>query len=248
MKRIIPCLDMVNGRVVKGVRFVDLKDAGDPAEIAARYEKVGADELVLLDINATHEGRATLIDVVRRTCAATKLPFSVGGGIASIADMAKIFDAGAKKISINSAAVRTPGLIDDAAKQFGPDKLVVAIDAQKTETGYDVIVSGGRMGAGKDPVEWAKECEQRGAGELLVTSKHCDGVKQGYDLELTGAIAKAVSIPVIASGGAGSIQDFYDAFMAGVDACLAASLFHFNEVDIMELKGFLSRNGIDVRI
>lgn len=248
MKRIIPCLDMANGRVVKGVKFEGLVDAGNPAEAAARYEKEGADELVMLDINATHEGRATLAEVVKRTCAATKLPFAIGGGIASIEDMEKMFEAGAQKVSINSAAVRNPALIGEAAKRFGKTRLVVAIDALKEGGRYDVVVSGGRERTGLDPVEWAKECEARGAGELLVTSKHCDGMKQGYDMELTGAIARAVKIPVIASGGAGTMEHFYDAFIAGVDGCLAASLFHFREIDIPTLKRYLREKGIDVAL
>ncbi len=248
MKRIIPCLDMANGRVVKGVKFEGLVDAGDPAEAAARYEKEGADELVMLDINATHEGRATLVEVVKRTCAATKLPFAIGGGIASIEDMEKMFEAGAKKVSINSAAVRSPELINEAAKRFGSERLVVAIDALKEGGKYDVVVSGGRVQTGLDPVEWAKECEARGAGELLVTSKHCDGMKTGYDMVLTGAIARAVKVPVIASGGAGTMEHFYEAFIAGVDGCLAASLFHFREIDIPALKRYLKEKGIDVNV
>lgn len=246
-KKIIACLDMANGRVVKGVEFVNLVDAGDPAECARAYCDQGADELVLLDIMASVEKRKTLLDIVRRTAQACTVPFCVGGGIGSLADMEAVLDAGADKVSVNSAAVKNPALIEEASRKLGKERLVVAIDARLGEEGYRVIVNGGNVDTALDPVAWAKQCESLGAGALLVTSKHCDGVRQGYDNALNARIVQAVGIPVIASGGAGSMQHFADAFEAGVDACLAASLFHFGEVNIGELKAFLRQKGIDVR-
>ncbi len=249
-KRIIPCLDVKNGRVVKGVSFVDLRDAGDPVECAAAYDRQGADELVLLDITATHEGRSTMIDIVERVAKTVFIPFTVGGGIQSVEDFKELLRAGADKISVNSAAVRNPQLINDAAYKFGRQCVVCAIDAKKrAKGGWEVYLNGGRIPTGIDAVKWAVEAESRGAGEILLTSMDQDGQKNGYDIELTRAVSEAVGIPVIASGGAGAKQHFYDAFTAGkADAVLAASLFHFNELPIPELKDYLDKNGISVRL
>lgn len=248
-KRIIPCLDVKNGRVVKGVSFVNLRDAGDPVECAVEYDKKGADELVLLDITATHEGRGTMIDIVKRVAESIFIPFTVGGGIKSTGDFKELLRAGADKISVNSAAVRNPQLINDAAYKFGSQCVVCAIDAKRCSNGsWEVYLNGGRIPTGIDAVNWAVETEKRGAGEILLTSMDCDGQKNGYDLELTKAVSQSVGIPVIASGGAGKLEHFYDAFTEGkADAVLAASLFHFNEIPIAELKQYLSEKGISVR-
>lgn len=249
-KRIIPCLDVKDGRVVKGVSFVGLRDAGDPVECAAAYDKAGADELVLLDITATHEGRSTMIDIVRRVAETVFIPFTVGGGIKTVADFTELLRAGADKISVNSAAVRNPDLINEAAYKFGSQCVVCAIDAKKTDDNkWEVYLNGGRIPTGIDAIEWAVEAEKRGAGEILLTSMDQDGQKNGYDLELTKAVSESVGIPVIASGGAGAKEHFYDAFTVGkADAVLAASLFHFNELPIPELKKYLLEKEISVRI
>lgn len=248
-KRIIPCLDVKNGRVVKGVSFVDLIDAGDPVQCAYAYDKQGADELVLLDITATHEGRSTMIDIVQRVADTVFIPFTVGGGIKTVDDFKEILRAGADKISVNSAAVRNPDLINEAAYKFGSQCVVVAIDAKKRDNNsWQVYLNGGRIPTGIDAVEWAKEAEKRGAGEILLTSMDQDGQKNGYDIELTRAVSESVGIPVIASGGAGKKEHFLDAFTDGkADAVLAASLFHFNELPIPELKEYLNDNNISVR-
>lgn len=250
-KRIIPCLDVKNGRVVKGVSFVDLRDAGDPVECAAAYDKQGADELVLLDITATHEGRSTMIDIVERVAQTVFIPFTVGGGIRTVDDFKELLRAGADKISVNSAAVRNPELINDAAYKFGSQCVVCAIDAKRKDdgSGWEVYLNGGRIPTGIDAVKWACEAQQRGAGEILLTSMDCDGQKNGYDIELTRAVSENVGIPVIASGGAGKAEHFYDAFTDGrADAVLAASLFHFNELPIPELKRYLNGRNIPVRL
>lgn len=248
-KRIIPCLDVKNGRVVKGVSFVNLRDAGDPVECAAQYNKVGADELVLLDITATHEGRSTMIDIVERVASTIFIPFTVGGGIRELDDFTAMLRAGADKVSVNSAAVRNPALIEQAAYKFGSQCVVCAIDAKRRGNSWEVYLNGGRIPTGIDALEWAKEAENRGAGEILLTSMDCDGQKNGYDNELTRAVSERVGIPVIASGGAGALEHFYDAFTDGcADAVLAASLFHFNEISIPELKAYLSGRGVPVRL
>lgn len=248
-KRIIPCLDVKNGRVVKGVSFVNLRDAGDPVECAAQYNKVGADELVLLDITATHEGRSTMIDIVERVASTIFIPFTVGGGIRELDDFTAMLRAGADKVSVNSAAVRNPALIEQAAYKFGSQCVVCAIDAKRRGDSWEVYLNGGRIPTGIDTLEWAKEAENRGAGEILLTSMDCDGQKNGYDNELTKAVSERVGIPVIASGGAGALKHFYDAFTDGcADAVLAASLFHFNEISIPELKAYLSGRGVPVRL
>lgn len=248
-KRIIPCLDVKMGRVVKGVSFVNLRDAGDPVECAIEYDKKGADELVLLDITATHEGRGTMVDIVRRVADSIFIPFTVGGGISSVDDFTQLLRAGADKISVNSAAVRNPQLINDAAYKFGSQCVVCAIDAKRREEGgWEVYLNGGRIPTGIDAVKWAQEAVKRGAGEILLTSMDCDGQKKGYDLELTRAVSESVGVPVIASGGAGAKEHFYDAFTIGkADAVLAASLFHFNEIPIGELKEYLRDRNIPVR-
>ena len=247
-KRIIPCLDVKNGRVVKGVSFVNLRDAGDPVECAAAYDKAGADELVLLDITATHEGRSTMIDIVERVANSVFIPFTVGGGIKSVDDFKELLRAGADKISVNSAAVRNPQLINETAYKFGSQCVVCAIDAKRNGNGWEVYLNGGRIPTGIDAVKWAKEAYERGAGEILLTSMDCDGQKKGYDNELNRAVSESVGIPVIASGGAGKMEHFKDAFTKGkADAVLAASLFHFREIGIPELKGYLAENGIPVR-
>lgn len=249
-KRIIPCLDVNKGRVVKGVNFVNLRDAGDPVEIAKFYNESMADELVFLDITASSDDRGIMLDVVRRTAEQIFIPLTVGGGIRTIEDFRKILSAGADKISVNSAALKRPELITEAAEKFGSQCVVVAIDAKRRENGgFDVYLNGGRVNTGKDAVEWAKEAEKLGAGEILLTSMDCDGVKNGYDIELTKAISSAVRIPVIASGGAGKEEHFYDALTeGGADAALAASLFHFRELEIKDLKKYLKGKGVPVRL
>ena len=249
-KRIIPCLDVNNGRVVKGVNFVDLKDAGDPVEIAKAYDAAGADELVFLDITASCEERDTVVDMVRQVAANVFIPFTVGGGIRTVDDFKKLLREGADKISVNSAAIDRPELITEAAEKFGSQCVVVAIDAKRREDGgWNIYKHGGRLDTGIDAIEWAKKVERLGAGEILLTSMDCDGTKAGYDIELTRAIADAVSIPVIASGGAGTKEHFYQALTDGkADAALAASLFHYKELEIADLKRYLKERGISVRI
>lgn len=250
-KRIIPCLDVNNGRVVKGVNFVDLRDAGDPVEVAKVYDKEGADELVFLDITASSDARNTVVDMVEQVAENVFIPFTVGGGIRTVDDFRTILRAGADKISINSSALNTPDLISDAAYKFGSQCVVVAIDAKKRPNGigWNVYKNGGRVDTGRDAVEWAIEAERRGAGEILLTSMDGDGTKAGYDLNVTRQIADAVSIPVIASGGAGELSHFYDAFSEGhADAALAASLFHYKELTIREVKEYLRDKGIPVRL
>lgn len=249
-KRIIPCLDVHAGRVVKGVNFVNLRDAGDPVEIAAAYDESGADELVFLDITASSDARNIMIDMVRRVAEKVFIPFTVGGGIRSVDDFKAILREGADKISINSSAINTPRLISDAADKFGSQCVVVAIDARRREdgSGWNVFKNGGRIDTGLDAVEWAIKANQLGAGEILLTSMDCDGTKAGYDNELTSIIANNVSIPVIASGGAGTMEHFYDALtIGGADAALAASLFHYKELEIRTLKQYLAERGISVR-
>lgn len=248
-KRIIPCLDVHQGRVVKGINFVNLRDAGDPVEQAVIYDREGADELVFLDITATHEGRATLLDVVRRVADAIFIPFCVGGGLRSVEDMRAALLAGADKIAINSAAVRAPGLITAGAERFGSQCIVAAIDARRTSGRYEVYVSGGRTATGLDAVEWAREVERRGAGEILLTSMDRDGTQDGYEIALTRAISDAVSIPVIASGGAGALPHFYDALTeGGADAALAATLFHYRQLSVGQVKHYLHERGVPVRL
>ena len=250
-KRIIPCLDVNNGRVVKGVNFVNLRDAGDPVEIAAYYNKSMADEIVFLDITASSDARNIMLDVVSRTAEEVFIPLTVGGGIRTIEDFRAILSAGADKISVNSAALKRPELINEAAERFGNQCVVVAIDAKRREgsNGFDVYLNGGRVNTGKDAVEWAVEAEKRGAGEILLTSMDCDGTKAGYDIGLTKAISDAVQIPVIASGGAGTMEHFAEALTdGGAEAALAASLFHYRELDIMDLKKYLAGEGIPVRL
>ncbi len=249
-KRIIPCLDVHEGRVVKGVNFVNLKDAGDPVEIAAAYDKAGADELVFLDITASSDSRNTVVDMVRAVAEKVFIPFTVGGGIRTVDDFKTILREGADKISINSSAIDRPQLISEAADKFGSQCVVVAIDARRRadESGWNIFKHGGRIDTGIDAVEWAMKANQLGAGEILLTSMDCDGTKAGYDLELTRLISTNVSIPVIASGGAGSKEDFYDVLTDGkADAALAASLFHYKELEINDLKDYLQKNGISVR-
>ena len=249
-KRIIPCLDVKDGRVVKGVNFVDLKDAGDPVEIAAAYDKAGADEVVFLDLTASSDHRATVVDMVRKVAANVFIPFTVGGGIRSVEDFRVLLREGADKISINSSALNRPELISEAADKFGSQCVVVAIDARKRAdgSGWNVYKNGGRIDVGLDAVAWAKKAEALGAGEILLTSMDCDGTKSGYDIALTRSIAEAVSIPVIASGGAGTKEHFYDALTEGkADAALAASLFHYKELEIMDLKAYLAEKGVSVR-
>ncbi|MBE6740712.1 MAG: imidazole glycerol phosphate synthase subunit HisF [Ruminococcaceae bacterium] len=248
-KRIIPCLDVKNGRVVKGVSFVGLRDAGDPVECAAAYDRQGADELVLLDIMASHEGRSTMLDIVSRVANTVFIPFTVGGGITSTEDFKELLRAGADKISVNSAAVRNPDLINDAAYKFGSQCVVCAIDAKRNGASWEVYLNGGRIPTGIDAVQWAKEAYKRGAGEILLTSMDQDGQKTGYDIQLTKAVSENVGIPVIASGGAGKAEHFLDVLTEGkADAVLAASLFHFNELPVPELKKYLNENKIPVRI
>ena len=249
-KRIIPCLDVKDGRVVKGVNFVDLRDAGDPVEIAAAYDKAGADELVFLDITATSDARTTVVDMVRRVAEKVFIPFTVGGGIRTVDDFKAILREGADKISVNSAAIMNPTLISEAADKFGSQCVVVAIDARRREdgSGWNIFRSGGRIDTGIDAIQWAMKVDKLGAGEILLTSMDCDGTKAGYDIELTRLIAENVSIPVIASGGAGTKDHFYDALTVGkADAALAASLFHYKELEIMDLKNYLAEKGVSMR-
>ena len=248
-KRIIPCLDVHGGRVVKGVNFVNLQDAGDPVEIAGAYDKAGADELVFLDITASSDNRATVTDMVRRVAEKVFIPFTVGGGIRTVEDFKAILREGADKISVNSAAISNPRLISEAAMKFGSQCVVVAIDAKRSGDGFHVYKNGGRIDTGLDAVQWAVQAEKLGAGEILLTSMDCDGTKAGYDLELTRAISQAVGIPVIASGGAGTKEHFYDALTdGGADAALAASLFHYKELEIREVKEYLRDRGLSVRL
>ncbi len=250
-KRIIPCLDVTGGRVVKGINFVNLRDAGDPVEIAKAYDKAGADELVFLDITASSDARNIVIDMVRRVAETVFIPFTVGGGIRTVDDFKAILREGADKISINSSAINNPELISEAAYKFGSQCVVVAIDAKKRadNSGWNVYKNGGRIDVGLDAVEWAAKACELGAGEILLTSMDCDGMKTGYDIELTKAISEAVSVPVIASGGAGNKEHFYDALTEGkADAALAASLFHYKELEIMDLKKYLRDRDVSVRL
>ena len=249
-KRIIPCLDVNNNRVVKGINFVNLKDAGDPVEVAKAYDKAGADELVFLDITASSDARKTVIDMVSRVAENVFIPFTVGGGIRTVDDFKEILRAGADKISVNSAAINNPNLVAEAADKFGSQCVVVAIDAKRRpDGGWNIYKNGGRVDVGIDAVEWAKKVCDLGAGEILLTSMDCDGTKAGYDIELTRAIAEQVSIPVIASGGAGTMEHFYDAFTEGkAEAVLAASLFHYKEMEIRDLKKYLQGRDIPVRL
>ena len=248
-KRIIPCLDVKDGRVVKGVKFVDLKDAGDPAEIAHYYDKEGADEIVFLDITASHEERPIFIDVVKRTAKDVFMPLTVGGGIARLETIESLLKAGADKVSINTIAVHDPNFIKEASRRFGTQCIVVAIDAKRMGDKWEVFTHGGRKPTGLDAVEWAKKVADFGAGEILLTSMDCDGTKNGYDIELTRAVSEAVSIPVIASGGAGTLEHLYEALTKGkADAVLAASIFHFKEFTIKEAKEYLKEKGVPVRL
>ena len=249
-KRIIPCLDVNDGRVVKGINFVNLRDAGDPVEVAAAYDKAGADEVVFLDITASSDHRATVVDMVRKVAEKVFIPFTVGGGIRTVEDFKVLLREGADKISINSSAINTPELIGNAADKFGSQCVVVAIDARRREdgSGWNVYKNGGRIDTGLDAVEWAMKANRLGAGEILLTSMDCDGTKAGYDIELTRQIADNVSIPVIASGGAGTKEHFYEALTEGhADAALAASLYHYKELEIMDLKNYLADRGVSVR-
>ena len=249
-KRIIPCLDVKDGRVVKGINFVQLKDAGDPVEVAAAYDKAGADELVFLDITASSDSRNTAVEMVRAVASKVFIPFTVGGGIRTVEDFRALLREGADKISVNSAAIMNPSLIADAADKFGSQCVVVAIDAKRRpDGGWNIYKNGGRVDCGIDAVEWAIKAESLGAGEILLTSMDCDGTKAGYDIELTKAISSSVSIPVIASGGAGTMEHFYDALTeGGAEAALAASLFHYKEMEIADLKSYLRNKGISVRL
>ncbi|MBX5442692.1 MAG: imidazole glycerol phosphate synthase subunit HisF [Solirubrobacteraceae bacterium] len=249
LKRVIPCLDVDGGRVVKGTRFLNLRDAGDPVELAAFYDREGADELVFLDITATHHKRETVVDLARRTADEVFVPFTIGGGIRSVADAQAVLDAGADKVSVNSAAVARPDLISEMAPVFGDQCVVLAIDARRRDdgAGWEVVVAGGRTRTGRDAVAWAREGVERGAGEILLTSMDRDGTSDGYDLELIRAVSEAVNVPVIASGGAGELSHLADALNAGADAALAASIFHFGTHSIAEAKRALAEAGIPVR-
>ena len=250
-KRIIPCLDVHNGRVVKGVNFVNLRDAGDPVEIAKAYDKAGADEVVFLDITASSDARNTVVEMVRKVAENVFIPFTVGGGIRTVDDFKMLLREGADKISVNSAAIMRPELLSEAAEKFGSQCVVLAIDAKKRAdgSGWNVYKNGGRVDMGMDAVEWAMDAERRGAGEILLTSMDCDGTKAGFDLELTRTIAENVKIPVIASGGAGYLEHFHEALTVGkADAALAASLFHYKELEIKEVKQYLREKGVSVRL
>lgn len=250
-KRIIPCLDVKDGRVVKGVNFVNLIDAGDPVECAKVYDEAGADELVFLDITASSDNRETVVDMVERVAKSVFIPFTVGGGIRTVEDFRKILNAGADKVSVNSSAIKRPELISEAAEKFGRQCVVCAIDAKKKAdgTGWEIYLNGGRVNTGIDALWWAKRVEELGAGEILLTSMDTDGTKSGYDTDLTRRVSENAGIPVIASGGAGNLEHFYDAFTKGkADAVLAASLFHFKEIEILDLKEYLKNKGVDIRI
>ena len=248
-KRIIPCLDVDNGRVVKGVNFVGLRDAGDPVEVAKRYNNEGADEITFLDITASHENRGTIVDIVKEVAKEVFIPLTVGGGIRKLEDIYKLLNVGCDKVSINSSAVTNPDLINESAKRFGSQCIVTAIDVKKVEDGsYHVFVKGGREDTGLDAVEWAKEVYNRGSGEILLTSMDTDGAKTGFELNITKQISSIIDIPVIASGGAGTMEHMKEAFDHGASAALAASIFHFKEIDIMDLKRYLRANNIPVRI
>lgn len=248
-KRIIPCLDVKDGRTVKGTNFVGLRDAGDPVELAARYCSEGADELTLLDISATNENRKTLSDLVSRIAATTNIPFTVGGGIATVSDIGRLLEAGADKTSINTAAVLNPALVSESARNFGSQCIVVSIDAKRNGPNWQLFLNGGRKETDMDAVEWAKKCVELGAGEILLTSINADGTKGGFDIELTRTVSTSVAVPVIASGGAGTVEDFEAVFANGeADAALAASVFHFGQIEIPTLKRFLNARGIAVRI
>jgi cyclase len=247
LKRVIPCLDVDAGRVVKGTNFVDIRDAGDPVELAERYDAEGADELVFLDITATHEKRDTIVDLARRTADNVFIPFTIGGGIRSVRDAQAVLDAGADKVSVNSAAVARPGLIDELAARFGAQCVVLAIDAKQVDSGWEVFVAGGRTPTGRDVVAWAAEGVERGAGEILLTSMDRDGTNDGYDIALTRAVSEAVAVPVIASGGAGELDHLVDALRAGADAALCASIFHYGRYRVGEAKAHLMAAGVPVR-
>lgn len=247
-KRIIPCLDVKDGRVVKGVNFVGLKDAGDPVEVAKRYNEEGADELTFLDITASHEERDTIVHIVEQVAREVFIPLTVGGGIRKLDDIYRLLAVGCDKVSVNSAAIKRPELIDEGAKRFGSQCIVVAIDVKKTGDQYNVYLNGGRVDTGINALEWAKEVVDRGAGEILLTSMDADGTKAGFDLSITEQISHAVNVPVIASGGAGTMEHIKEAFEHGADAALAASIFHYKEIDIMDLKRYLSAEGIPVRL
>jgi cyclase len=249
LKRVIPCLDVDAGRVVKGVEFVAIRDAGDPVALAAHYDAEGADELIFLDITATHEKRETIARLARRTADEVFIPFTIGGGIRSVADAQAVLDAGADKISVNSAALARPELLDELANNFGAQCVVIAIDAKTVEDGarWEAYVAGGRSSSGRDVVQWAREAEERGAGEIMLTSMDRDGTNEGYDLALTTAVSEAVGIPVIASGGAGELEHLVDAIQAGADAALCASIFHYGRYSVGEAKSFLAAAGVPVR-
>jgi cyclase len=247
-KRIIPCLDVKDGRVVKGVNFVGLKDAGDPVEVAKRYNEEGADELTFLDITASHEERDTIVHIVEQVAKEVFIPLTVGGGIRVLDDIYRLLAVGCDKVSINSAAIKRPEFINEGAKRFGSQCIVVAIDVKKTGDQYNVYLNGGRVDTGINAFEWAKEVVDRGAGEILLTSMDADGTKAGFDLSITEQISRAVNVPVIASGGAGTMEHIREAFESGADAALAASIFHYKEIDIMDLKRYLAANGIPVRL
>jgi len=247
-KRIIPCLDVKDGRVVKGVNFVGLRDAGDPVEVAKRYNEEGADEITFLDITASSDNRDTIVDIVAQVAREVFIPLTVGGGIRKLDDIYKLLNVGCDKVSVNSAAIKRPELINEGAKRFGSQCIVTAIDVKKTGDKYNVFLNGGRVDTGIDALKWAKEVVERGSGEILLTSMDCDGVKTGYDVELTSKMSRMLDIPVIASGGAGTMEHIKDAFKNDADAALAASIFHFKEIDIMDLKRYLKKEGIPVRL
>jgi cyclase len=247
LKRVIPCLDVDGGRVVKGVEFVDIRDAGDPVELAAHYDREGADELVFLDITATHERRETIVELARRTADEVFVPFTIGGGIRSVADAQGVLDAGADKVAVNSAALKEPQLIDELARVFGTQCVVLAIDAKASDGAWEAYLAGGRTPTGRDVVAWAREAVERGAGEILLTSMDRDGTSDGYDLTLTAAVSEAVGVPVIASGGAGELDHLRQAFEAGADAALCASIFHYGRYTIAQAKEHLAHAGIAVR-